>query len=239
MNNNIEVPKDDLYDHGHKVFKGLLGMIPFVGSLTTELFTIILPSSIDKRRTKWMEQVVEILDELSKKDLIKNLQDNEEFVSIFLETSRLAMKTHQEEKVKLLANVLRNSITVELDFFKKQHFASLIDDLNSYQIKILGFLYKYQSEVAGINSYEKFYNMFRNGSLSSDVILDKNIDATTVRFFLKDLDRKGLIIISDSIGELEGFVRGFDRLGMSSSSHLPYIVITDIGKDFLEFLKDT
>jgi predicted transcriptional regulator with HTH domain len=53
------------------------------------------------------------------------------------------------------------------------------------------------------------------------------------------LDKKGLIMISDAIEELENIVRENSYLTTADSKDgLPYIKITEFGKNFLKMIKE-
>jgi len=186
------------------------------------------------------ERSINVLNELLNKNdnLLNELKDNEDFISLLLETSQLALKTHREERLKLYSRALKNSISIDIDFFIQETYVRYIEELNPNQILILDFIETNQEKLIDVNSYQKYFNLMTEGTVGLSPALDTFIDSSTVRFFLQDLDKKGLIIISDAIEELEGFVRDNSYLITEDSKEgLPYIKITEFGKNFLKMIK--
>ena len=241
MSDDLEPIKENKADYAHRFVKSALGAVPFAGTALGELFSVILPPSIESRREKWMNEISIVLNDLLEKNdnLINELKDNEDFISLLLETSQLALKTHREEKLKLYSKALKNSISIDIDFFVQETYIRYIEELNPNQIMILDFIESNQEKLIEVNSYQKYYNLLTKGTIGLSPSLDSSIDSSTVRFFLQDLDKKGLIIISDSIEELEGFVRESNYLITGDSKDgLPYIKITEFGKKFLKMIEE-
>lgn len=174
------------------------------------------------------------------KDLINELKSNEDFISLLLETSQLALKTHREEKLQLYKRALKNSISIDFDYFIQETYVRYIEELNPNQILVLHFINTNQEKLNYVNSYQKYYNLLTVGSVGLlSPTLDSSIDSSTVRFFLQDLDKKGLIIVSDAIEDLEGYVRENSYLiTEKSKDELPYIKITEFGKNFLKMIEE-
>lgn len=239
MKDSLKIIKENKEDYAHRFVKSALGVVPFAGTALGELFSAIIPPSIESRRDKWMNEVSIVLNELLAKNdnLLEELKNNEEFISLLLEISQLALKTHREEKLKLYSRALKNSIDIDISFFTQETYVRYIEELNFYEILILEFIDINQEKLTEVNSYQKYYNLLVQGTVGLKPTLNKSIDPSTVRFFLQDLDKKGLIIISDSIKELENFVRENSYfIDSVSENELPYIRITDFGKNFLKMV---
>lgn len=242
MNDELEPIKENKSDYAHRFVKSALGVVPFAGTALGELFSVVLPPSIESRRDKWMNEVSLVLNDLLKKnkDLINELKINEDFISLLLETSQLALKTHREEKLQLYKRALKNSISIDFDYFIQETYVRYIEELNPNQILVLNFINTNQEKLNYVNSYQKYYNLLTVGSVGLlSPTLDSSIDSSTVRFFLQDLDKKGLIIVSDAIEDLEGYVRENSYLiTEKSKDELPYIKITEFGKNFLKMIEE-
>jgi hypothetical protein len=241
MKKHLEVPKENTTDYSERFIKGVLGIVPFAGTALGELFSVVIPPSIEKRRNNWMSEVSTVLNELmsNNANLINDLKDNEEFISLLLETSQLALKTHRDEKLKLFSQALKNSINIDFNFFVKETYIRYIEELNPNQISILNFIHRYQDRIKDVDSFQKYYNLLTKGSVGLSPTIDSTFDITTVRFFMQDLDKKGLILISHSIEELEDLVRENDYITTESKKgDLPYIKITQFGVNFLKMVEE-
>lgn len=241
MNNDLEPIKETNLDYAHRFVKGALGAVPFAGTFLGEVFSVILPPSIESRRDKWMKEVSIVLNDLMTKNdnFLNELKDNEDFISLLLEASQLALKTHREEKLQLYGRALKNSLSIDIDFFIQETYVRYIAELNPNQILILDFIETNQENLIAVNSYQKYYNILTEGTISLSPTLRSSVDSSTVRFFLQELDKKGLIIISDAIEELEGFVRDTSYLMSNESNEsLPYIKVTEFGKNFLKMIEE-
>jgi hypothetical protein len=100
-NKNLELPTQSKGDVAHSVAKAGLAVIPVLGGAAVELFQNVVQPPLEKRRAAWMAQVGEKLQELEEKGLDLNvLQENEQFISAVMYASQLAIRTHNEEKLK-------------------------------------------------------------------------------------------------------------------------------------------
>jgi len=105
-------PKRKASDVVHTLAKAGLSAIPIVGGPASEVFSLVVTPSLEKRRDKWIESIAEALKLLEQKVKgfkIENLKDNEAFVSVVMQASQAAMRTHQEEKLEALRNAVLNS----------------------------------------------------------------------------------------------------------------------------------
>lgn len=96
----FEVPQADMKDIAHTGATVLLSAIPFLGA--GELFKATLTPPLEKRRDQWMATIAQAVEELQQKSGItpQSLSENEEFISLLIEASQIAWKTHLEEKRK-------------------------------------------------------------------------------------------------------------------------------------------
>lgn len=240
--NQFETPEESKSDYAHRFAKSILGIIPYGGTALGELFTVVIPPSIEKRRNRWMREVSDILNDLieTKPQIIADLKDDEEFISLLLNISQKALKTHREEKINLFTNSLRNSFSVNQDYFIKEKLINYIDEIDPNQVSILNFLSNYVSQITDVDSYQKFYNLLTQGSGDSlKPSIDSSIDSSVVRFYFKDLEKMGLIFISESIIELENYVRSPIYMTTEDSGNdLPFIKTTLLGELFLNLIEE-
>ncbi len=130
-----EIPKRDGWDIAHALVKAA------IGGRASELFSLVITPSLEKRRDKWCESVEQKLKDLEDQveDFkIENLQGNEAFVSTLIQASRLAIANHQKAKREALQNAvlkaaLPNAIADDLqlmflnwiDYFMPRHLEML------------------------------------------------------------------------------------------------------------------
>jgi len=133
-------PKPDKKDNRNHYVKGALAAIPYVGGLAAALFEDIIPSSLEKRTRQYMEEIGLGLEDLEKRGAIdiEELRDNEQFISITLQAARIALRTHQKEKLEALRNAALNSALPNPPEESLQTiFLNLVDTLTEWHIKIL------------------------------------------------------------------------------------------------------
>ena len=129
--------KDDI---AYGVAKAVLGSIPVVGATASELLQLLITPPLEKRRNEWMIEVGEKLKQLEQKeelDLIK-LADNDVFIDVVLQTTQLALRTSEKEKIQYFKNVILNSAVEENpNITEVQIFLNFISTFTVWHIKIL------------------------------------------------------------------------------------------------------
>lgn len=229
MSKNVvpKIPKNTKADVGHLAVRALIASAPYLGGAALEIFNAVIAPPLLKRRDKWLEDLAKVINEL-KEEIeglsYEKLRDNEEFVSIVIYATTIAIKTHQEEKTEALKNAIKSSITKEsISYDVKIKFLSLIDSLTITHVKLLVFF---------DNPTKHFSNeegtMIGGGDIGSIVEtlrkgfpeFNENLQAT----FIGDLENYGLI------KEIPLYI-------MMTGSGTLESRITELGKSFLEFIR--
>jgi hypothetical protein len=213
----LKTPEAGKSDAAHAVARAGLSAIPFAGGAAVELFSAVVQPPLEKRRIAWMNSVGEKLKELENSGLdLEGLQENENFISTVMYASQLALKTHREEKLTMLRNVITNAALGQSPEEAIEHmFLGFIDSLSALQIQILR---AFQAPEAPVN--------MSMGGLSH--ILELNVPALKNRRELydqlwKDLYSRGLV--------------NTDGLHMTmSGSGLSQKRTTGLGDMFLKFV---
>ena len=93
-----------------KIAEAGISAIPVVGGPLAVL-SEFLAEPYSRRQQSWLEQLAGVVSELQDRvsDLSKPLDDNEQFLTAVLHANQIAMRTHQEEKLRALRNAVRNS----------------------------------------------------------------------------------------------------------------------------------
>jgi hypothetical protein len=120
--------------------KSGLSMIP-AGFIAAEIFDYIINEPASKRRDEWMENIgkrLKQLEDLSSEPLIDKLKDDDAFVTTLLEASRIAIRNHQREKIKALANAVMNAALGNVpDDTERAMMLRLIDRCTPAHLSIL------------------------------------------------------------------------------------------------------
>ncbi len=223
---DLDIPKGSSKDKVYSVFKGALGVIPSVGGVASETFGLILSPPITRRREKWMEAVVEKLNNLEKSlnsFKIENLKDDDEFVTFLIEVSQIAFKTHQDEKLTYLRNTISNYFSTQLEFDKKHSFLRVIDELTPTHLKILKYIAANEEYIiAEIEGFEKLLEHYEKNH--------PTVDKYYFRKCVRDLENASLIRIS---GDFSDYIGGG---GYATDESAPSIKLLDYGSELIQYI---
>lgn len=167
------------------------GIIPVVGGAISILLDKYLPSAIENRRIQFLNQLETDFQKLPY-DVIKNLENNEDFYTVFLKVLSTITHEHKVEKIKVFRNILINSTVLAKEKFNEvDFFIKLINTLSIDQIKILHLFYlrDYKKSIK-FKNIDKFLNehwkidksyrwslvteLIRDGLISSSIERQKN-----------------------------------------------------------------
>lgn len=139
MAEKYKVPEEGKGEIALPLAKAGLSVLPIVGAPAAELLGMLVQPLLDKRRILWMRQVSEGLRDLEKNGLrLEGLADNEQFVSVAVQASQIAMRTHLEEKRQALANAILNVASAQApDESLQLMFLSLVDLFTEWHIRLL------------------------------------------------------------------------------------------------------
>lgn len=225
---NLLPPREDFANRVHKYFNESAKTI--TGGFINPLIDFVLPSFHQKRFEKWCENIYHAIIELEEKKLSKSeLIDDEEFISLLKECIIIASKTHQLEKHELLKRLLLNHFKTTAPFDEKLIFAKLIDSLTLPHLRVFQLIGKYFNDIKELNEFSKIKEILKADSLANA------IPDNSYRMLLHDLENMNLIATGDIVFEIQ--VRQAFSLSVGGENpDLPYITITDFGKDFINYL---
>lgn len=220
-----ELPEKAISDYAHSGAKAFLNAIPLAGGPLAVLFETVFSAPIDKRKEEWLLRLADTVNELCAKiDGLtpEKLSNDPAFISIYLQASNIAVRTHYEEKLKALNAAVKNSVLRDdLDETKKMIFVRIIDQMTPLHFKVLHFLIHPDTYVSEANrglpsNQSKHWGDMRNvwDKLSDEVKSgDSMLDVITA-----DLKNWGLVSINE-----------FHQSSFSSMG-------TRIGREFSEFV---
>jgi hypothetical protein len=139
---NLEVPQREPADYVHGIVKAVIASIPrWWAASGAEIFSMVIASPIEKRRDEFLEDIAWVVRETAARvdDLQpENLAQNERFISAVMYAARIAMSTHQREKLEALRNAVLN-VAVSKTSEEEKHivFLHLIDIFSVTHFEIL------------------------------------------------------------------------------------------------------
>lgn len=121
--------------------RAALSAIPVIGGTVTEILSIVLAPVVSRRRDEWFKELADGLDQLEKKVdgfEVEKLAGNEEFVSAVIQATRIAVASHQREKLEIIRNAVLNvALSKSADEEKQIVFLHLIDTFSITHFEIL------------------------------------------------------------------------------------------------------
>lgn len=222
-----ELPTKNIKDHLHTATKVGLNIIPIAGGPLVEIFETVFSAPIDKRKEEWLKRLATTIDELCEKVdglTSENLSKNSEFISIYLQASNIAIRTHHEEKLKALNNAVKNSVLQkDLDESKKMIFLRFVDQMTPLHIKVFHFLSFPEQYIKELDSRLPSNTSRHWGSASNvwdEYFGEVKTEAPLLDLITNDLNNYGLVHIDK-----------FHQASMSS-------VATGLGREFVAFIQN-
>jgi hypothetical protein len=140
MTENQTPPKPTKTDLAHTATRAGIGSIPVFGNAAAELFNQVVAPPIERRLHEWRESVGEQLKALEDAGFVTvaSLQESDEFVSVVVKASQIAVTTHNDAKRNALRNaILNTALGIEPDESMRQMFLRFIDELTGWHVRIL------------------------------------------------------------------------------------------------------
>ncbi|MBE2227466.1 MAG: hypothetical protein IAE93_09000 [Ignavibacteria bacterium] len=223
MENSISPtqPEADVKDIIMRLHNAGAKLVPG-GSAYIVLMSIVVTTSLDKRKKVWLESIASGLIELKQKFHnfeFENLNENENFVTAFMHASQSALRNHQREKLEALKNAVLNSVTTSAPNDDLQLiFINNIDKMTQWHLRILQFYHdpsKYVSETTELIQFKRIEN----------VLLETFTNLKGMKsFYSKVVQDLG------SVGLVHSMALESGSLALLESQ------TTDLGKQFLDFV---
>ena len=221
-------PKPSSRDAVHAVARAGLGAIPVAGAAAIELLNAIVAPPLEKRRNKWMEEMGEALRVIEEKMgiVLESLQQNDEFIDVALEATRIAIKTSNQEKHEALKSAILNSaLPNPPEESLQKMFLSFIDTLTVWHLKLLEL---FNDPPAYIEKHKINFTGYSMGAMSH--LVEIAFPELRGRRDLYDLIWKDLY--SRALVTTEGLHTMMTGSGIIAKR------TTEIGKLFLDYIKN-
>lgn len=126
-------------DYVASAAKSALGMVPFAGSLLSEVAGNVIPNQRIDRIVKFAKELEERLSALEDANIKSNLTD-ENFTDLIEESLHQAARSLSDERRKYISELVTNSISSDdLEYFESKHLLRLLGELNDIEIIWLRF----------------------------------------------------------------------------------------------------
>lgn len=207
--------------------RSIIGSIPVLGAAATELFNGFFEGPLSKRRTEWMLQVTEVINEVIERGVVteKSLMENEVFISAVAQACNAALRTHQEEKLLAFRNVLLNAAVRTSNHERVEFFIYYLDLLTVAHLKVLSFVRDPDQWLIDNCVYgeDDWKSVKGTHGLIMAVHPDYHADKALYDVVWQDLYRCGLI--NEKTEDL------------SDPNSSIYTALTSVGEAFLDFIE--
>ena len=218
--------KPSVGDYAHAGVRAGLSIAPYLGGSLAEFFSMVIAPPLEKRRDKWLIELYNQLKQIEKQIdgfKLENLQKDDNFISILLSATQIAMRTHQEDKLEALKNsVINSTLDTTVDENFQLIFLNIIDHYTPLHLLILRFIENpklFRLTYQGINIDDLFSDTDLMHAFE-DTFSDLNCNDEYYEQITRDLSSDGLIK-SYTMPKRE--IVGKPR-------------ISDLGKQFLTFI---
>lgn len=126
-------------DIAHIVTKSAIASIPTLGNFLSEAFSLLVTQPAEKRKENILIMIDQRLQQLEENSFdMESLANNELFLSSVLQATQIAMRTHQQDKIAALLNIVTNVATdTSIDDSIVQMYLNIIDTFNEWHLRVL------------------------------------------------------------------------------------------------------
>jgi len=188
-------------EKAHRATRAGLSAVPVLGGALVEAFSAIIEPPMARRKTAWMKQVTEAINELYEKGIVTeaDLMENEKFFTTLVHASNVALKNHQQEKITALRNATINSaLPGSPDDATQQMYLNQIDTCTEWHIHILKLFHDPQKFITESGLTPPNWSMGGPSAVLEFALPDLNGRRSFYDLIWKDLYSSGLVS-SDSL----------------------------------------
>lgn len=209
-------------DIAHDMARGLISAMPAVGGPLQVLLETVFSAPLEKRKEKWLRELAcalmelqQTVDELTP----EKLAENAAFITMAIQASNIAIRSHQQSKLDALRNAIVNSARFSsIDEDEHAAFIHLIDRFTPSHLRLLGLLDDPQKwiEINGCpECSDSFTSVWRVIALCMPDLISRE---DTVNNLVRDLQTGGVIqqtlsvrAVIEGSGALEPRTTGYGR----------------------------
>ncbi|PQZ79486.1 MULTISPECIES: hypothetical protein [unclassified Brevundimonas] len=222
------LPTRDGREIGWRAAKATLGSLPGVGALATEVLELLVSNPVEERRAAWLNRLAADLDEVTRRVegvSPETLATDPRFVSLMIEATARAEKTHQQSKLHALRNAVLNAAAgLFLDDALTGTFLGYIERFSPTHLRVLAFLNDPTVDPAYVRQVSNtVMGSIHTGYVRAHPEVEK--PEGVFERIVKDLGREGLI-------QSESLMTSMSGSGLQESQTTP------IGRAFLRFIAE-
>jgi len=117
--------------------RGLIGQIPFVGSLTVELLNVTIPNQRQERIEKLLNILSQKTFNISEEEL-RSKFNSTDFIDIFEDVLRQSIRATSDTRLEYLASVLKNGIdSKKFDHLQNKRLLEILEKINDIEVILL------------------------------------------------------------------------------------------------------
>lgn len=121
-------------DYVVSVAKAAFGVVPFAGSLLTELADTLIPNQRIDRLTQFAK-ILEVKLESIEKDFVRAQLHNENFTDLVEEGLRQSARSLTDERREYIASIIANSLSSEdIEYLESKHLLRLLGEINDVEV---------------------------------------------------------------------------------------------------------
>ncbi|MEV0283480.1 hypothetical protein AB0H36_05100 [Kribbella sp. NPDC050820] len=214
-----EEPRTELVD---KLLAGALSSLPVAGGAAGAWYEYVMEGPYSRRLAGWRARITEVVNELVLK--VERLLDNEVFLDAFIQSTRIAQTTHQQEKLRALRNALVNSVALDApDVDEQARFFRMVDDFSARHIVLLRWINDHESTTDQVDSGQR--------------VTGSGVWAHRLPAFAGSGEMLALIVDDLQRSRLITFPDGFAELGVIGDTHFVGRA-SELGQRFLRFISE-
>src|SRR5690242_19540174 len=133
----VEYPKESNEEKVEAIVRAMVQAVPFVGGPLAELINSFL-SVAEERKRAWGEEISFVVSNLARdlQLMPQTLADNQRFVSVLIQATTLAYKTHQKEKLQALKSAVVSAADERFEDDDVFIFLRYVDELTPSHLKL-------------------------------------------------------------------------------------------------------
>jgi hypothetical protein len=124
-----------------RIVEAGLGSVPVVGNALAVTFVTVLNWRLQERREKWLTELAEGLEDLSRRVdglSLEDLAGNDLFIDAMVTATRTVEHTHQAEKIDALRNAVLNSVAPDApDADTQAIILNLVDQFTPSHLRLV------------------------------------------------------------------------------------------------------
>jgi hypothetical protein len=142
--------KSDVVDD---IARKALGLVPGLGAPAAALIDVMFAPAIEKRRIQWFNELAGLVHDLHARSpglTVASLSADDDWIDAVLAATRIALRTHREEKWRALKSALAHiALRDQPDRDLDSTFLNLIDVLTPSHLRVLHMLQSTRAFAAG------------------------------------------------------------------------------------------